>query len=72
MEGANLLVLARTQSSLDAAREEICLARKWNKQSVDAISVDLTVPEEVSGGECSPAAQGLLRAVERIADGVPR
>ena len=47
-KGANLLLLARTQSTLDSAREEICQVRKSKKQAVDVMSVDLTVPEEVS------------------------
>ena len=48
VKGANLLLLARTQSTLNATREEICQVRKSKKQVVDAISVDLTVPEEVN------------------------
>ncbi len=66
MEGANLLVLTRTQSTLNAAREEIFLVRKSNKQLVDAISVDLTVSEEVSGGNSLlyiRACRGLLNAL---------
>lgn len=46
-KGANLLLLARSIATLRLARQEIQGACTSSKQIVDAISVDLTQPEEV-------------------------
>jgi short-subunit dehydrogenase len=59
LQGANLLILARTQTSLDTAREEILNARKSALQFVDTRSVDLTIPDEVFTLYLNLTAQGL-------------
>jgi hypothetical protein len=42
------VILARDQASLDVAKEDVLKARKSETQTVDTISVDLTIPEAVS------------------------
>lgn len=46
--GANIVILARNKGSLDVAKEDVLKARKSETQTVDTISVDLTLPEAVS------------------------
>ncbi|KAL4892030.1 NAD(P)-binding protein [Aspergillus ambiguus] len=47
-KGANLLLLARSITTLRLARQEIQGACVSSKQIIDAISVDLTQPEEIT------------------------
>lgn len=46
--GANIVIAARTQSTLDQARDKILQKVKSSSQTVHTISVDLCSPEKVS------------------------
>jgi hypothetical protein len=47
-KGANILLLSRSQSSLDVAVREVLAARKHMKQTVSSHAVDLAVHRQVS------------------------
>ncbi|KAB8078080.1 NAD(P)-binding protein [Aspergillus leporis] len=47
-KGANLLILARTESTLKTAQQETEAARVSSKQIIDTRSVDLTKPDEIT------------------------
>ncbi|KAE8380177.1 NAD(P)-binding protein [Aspergillus bertholletiae] len=47
-KGANLLILARTESTLQAAQHDIEAACISSKQIIDTRSVDLTKPDEIT------------------------